>query len=197
MIDYLDGRVAEATPTYTVIECGGVGYEVNINLIDYTGLQGRERAKLYIHEAIREDAHILFGFSTKRGRELFRLLTTVSGVGPNTARLIMSSLTVRDIENVISTGQESMLKAVKGIGGKTAQRIIVDLKDKIKVDEAALLSEGVTPGVPATVAYEEALQALLMLGFTKPLSEKALKRFFKDAPTVSVEEAIKRALKML
>lgn len=193
MIDYIKGRIEEAAPTYAVIDCGGVGYEINISLIDYAEIQSKPEAKLYVHEAIREDAHVLYGFTSKRGRELFRLLIGVSGVGPNTARLIMSSLTVRDIENVISTGQESMLKAVKGIGGKTAQRIIVDLKDKIKASDSALFTQ-----VPvSSQAYEEALQALLMLGFTKPLSEKALKKLFADSPAISVEEAVRKALKML
>ena len=193
MIDYIEGRIAEATPTYAVIDCHGVGYEINISLIDYTAIQGQDTAKLFIHESIREDAHILFGFTTKHARELFRLLIGVSGVGPGTAILIMSSLSVHDLENVISTGQESMLKAVKGIGGKTAQRIIVDLRDKIKVSDSALFTQ-----VPiSSRAYEEALQALLMLGFTKPLSEKALKKLLSDSPAITVEDAVKRALKML
>ncbi|MCM1319006.1 MAG: Holliday junction branch migration protein RuvA [Muribaculaceae bacterium] len=193
MYDYINGKIAETTPTYAVIDCSGVGYEVNINLIDYTAIQGKEQAKFYIHESIREDAHILYGFLTKEAREIFRLLIGVSGVGPNTARLIMSSLTVRDIENVVSTGQESMLKAVKGIGGKTAQRIIIDLKDKIKVSDATLFNQAPM----ASQTYEEALAALIMLGFTKQMSEKALKKLFSDSPTISVEDAVKRALKML
>lgn len=193
MLDYLDGRLAETTPTYAVIDCGGVGYEVNISLIDYTAMQGKPTAKLYIHESIREDAHVLYGFLSKRGREIFRLLVGVSGVGPGTARLIMSSLTVRDIENVIATGQESMLKAVKGIGGKTAQRIIIDLRDKIKVSDAALFTQAPV----ASQVFEEALAALLMLGFAKPQSEKVLKRIFSDRPAITVEESIKTALKMM
>lgn len=193
MYDYISGKIEEATPTYVIIETGGIGYEINISLIDYTALQGKEAAKLYIHESIREDAHILFGFLSKRGREIFRLLVGVSGVGPGTARLIMSSLSVRDIENVIATGQESMLKAVKGIGGKTAQRIIIDLKDKIKASDDALFSQA---SVSSPVS-DEALAALLMLGFNKAQSEKALRKLFADAPDISVEEAIKRALTML
>lgn len=193
MLDYLDGKLAETTPTYAVIDCGGVGYEVNISLIDYMAMQGKPTAKLYIHESIREDAHVLYGFLTKRGREIFRLLVGVSGVGPGTARLIMSSLTVTDIENVIATGQESMLKAVKGIGGKTAQRIIIDLRDKIKVSDAALFTQAPV----ASQVYEEALAALLMLGFAKPQSEKVLKRIFSDRPAITVEESIKTALKMM
>lgn len=193
MYDYISGKIAEVTPTYAVVDCSGVGYEVNINLMDYTAIQGKEAAKFYIHESIREDAHILYGFLSKAGREIFRLLIGVSGVGPNTARVIMSSLTVRDIENVIATEQESMLKAVKGIGAKTAQRIIIDLKDKIKVSDDALLSQASV----TSKAYEEALAALLMLGFAKPQSEKVLKKLFSDIPVISVEEAIKQSLKML
>lgn len=193
MYDYIEGKVAEATPTYAVIDCGGIGFEINISLIDYTALHDQAQAKLYIHESIREDAHVLYGFLSKRGREIFRLLIGVSGVGPGTARLIMSSLTVNDIENVIATGQESMLKAVKGIGGKTAQRIIIDLKDKIKVSDMALFSQAPV----ATQAYDESLAALLMLGFTKQQSEKVLRKLFSGRPTISVEDAIKQALTMM
>lgn len=193
MYDYIEGKVAEATPTYAVIDCGGIGFEINITLIDYTALHDKPCAKLYIHESIREDAHVLFGFLSKRGREIFRLLIGVSGVGPGTARLIMSSLTVRDIENVIATGQETMLKAVKGIGGKTAQRIIIDLKDKIKISDAALFSQAPVN----SQVFDEALAALLMLGFTKLQSEKVLRKLFSERPTITVEEAIKSALKLM
>ena len=193
MIEYLRGPLAEVSPTAAVIDCSGVGYEVNINLIDYAGLQGKPEAKFYIHEVIGEDKHQLYGFPSRRGREMFRLLIGVSGVGPGTARLIMSSLSVQDIENVIATGQESMLKAVKGIGARTAQRIIVDLKDKIKAGGDALFTQ-----VPSTSqSYEESLQALLMLGFAKPQSEKALKKLFAASPSLSVEDAVRQALKLL
>ncbi|MBD5230646.1 MAG: Holliday junction branch migration protein RuvA [Bacteroidales bacterium] len=193
MIDYLRGPLAEVTPTAAIIDCGGVGYEANINLIDYAAIQGKKEVKLFIHEVIAEDKHILFGFGTRADRDMFRLLIGVSGVGPNTARLIMSSLSVRDLENVIATGQESMLKAVKGIGARTAQRIIVDLKDKIKSGGDTLLSQA-----PAmTQTYDESLQALLMLGFAKPQTEKALKKIFSSTPTISVEDSVKQALKMM
>lgn len=193
MIEYLRGPLADITPATAVIDCGGIGYEVNINLIDYASLQGKKEVKLFIHEIIREDQHQLFGFISSDARFLFRLLIGVSGVGPGTARLIMSSLTAGDIRQVIATGQESMLKAVKGIGARTAQRIIVDLKDKIKVGDAALFTQAPS----ASQAYDESLQALLMLGFAKPQSEKALKKLFSASPMLSVEDAVRQALKMM
>jgi len=193
MIEYIHGQLTDLTPTSAIIECGGIGYEVNINLIDYAGLQNKAETLLYVHEIIREDQHILYGFITRRARELFRLLIGVSGVGPGTARLIMSSLTPSDIENVIATGQESMLKAVKGIGARTAQRIIVDLKDKIKSGDTALFTQA--PHV--SQAFDESLQALLMLGFAKPQSEKALRNLFSAHPDLTVEDAVKQALTML
>ena len=193
MIDYISGNIAELTPTTAVIDCSGIGYEINISLIDYTAIQNLTKVKLYIHEAIREDAHLLYGFTTRRGRELFRLLIGVSGVGPNTARLILSAMSVDDLEQTISSGNDSMLKSVTGIGSKTAQRIIVDLKDKIKVGEHTLLSQS-----PASSeVFDEALMALTMLGFTSQQSQKVLKKLFADNPNINVENAIKQALKML
>ena len=193
MIDYLSGQVTEITPTSAIVECGGIGYEVNISLIDFTSIQNEKNVKLYIHEAIREDAHLLYGFTSKRGRELFRLLIGVSGVGPNTARLILSAITVTDLEQTIASGNDSILKSVKGIGAKTAQRIIVDLKDKIKVGESTLISMSPT----SSESYDEALSALIMLGFTSQQSQKVLKKLFADTPSITVENAIKMALKML
>lgn len=193
MIDYISGNIAELTPTTAVIDCSGIGYEINISLIDYTAIQNIPKVKLYIHEAIREDAHLLYGFTTRRGRELFRLLIGVSGVGPNTARLILSAMSVDDLEQTISSGNDSMLKSVKGIGSKTAQRIIVDLKDKIKVGEHTLLSQSLA----SSEVFDEALMALTMLGFTSQQSQKVLKKLFADNPNINVENAIKQALKML
>lgn len=196
MIEYLCGKLDELSPTYCVVECNGVGYGLNITLIDYDALQKLEdrlKVKMYVYEVIREDAHELYGFKEKSEREAFRMLIGVSGVGPNTARLILSSLTVEQLENAISTGNELSLKAVKGIGGKTAQRIIVDLKDKIKGSVKSLNLS--TP--QAGASFEDAVAALVMLGFTMQQSQKALTKVFEKEPTLTTEQAIKLALKML
>lgn len=194
MIDYIKGIVEELNPAYAVIDNKGIGYMINISMTTYSAIQkSAGEIKLYVFESIREDAHVLYGFFDKRERELFLLLVSVSGVGPNTARMILSSLPTAELEQTISTGNVGVLKAVKGIGAKTAQRIIVDLKDKIKVVPNTLLDK-----MPATSEnFEEALSALLMLGFTQQLSQKALKKLFADNPLISVEEAIKKALKMM
>lgn len=193
MYDYLRGEIAEIAPTYAVIDCGGVGYYVNISLNTYTAIQNLREAKLFVYEAIREDAYTLFGFRDKQEREMFELLISVSGVGPNTARMILSSLTVDDLMSVIASGNSGMLKSVKGIGAKTAQRIIVDLKDKVTgVGGAAAVAE---PGNGE--AYDEAVAALIMLGFTRAAVQKTVGKLLREQPTLKVEEIIKMALKLL
>lgn len=194
MYDYIKGNVAELTPTYVVLDNHGVGYMINISLNSFNALQHQEDvAKVYVYEAIREDAHLLFGFTDRRERELFLLLISVSGVGANTARMILSSLTPSDLEQTIASENVGILKSVKGIGAKTAERIIVDLKDKIKLSTDTLLDKSqVTSEV-----FDEAMSALVMLGFTKQMSQKALKKLFTAEPTITVEQAIKKALKMM
>ena len=194
MYDYIKGNVAELTPTYVVLDNHGVGYMINISLNSFNALQHQEDVvKVYVYEAIREDAHLLYGFTERRERELFLLLFSVSGVGANTARMILSSLTPSDLEQTIASENVGILKSVKGIGAKTAERIIVDLKDKIKLSTDTLLDKSqVTSEV-----FDEAMSALVMLGFTKQMSQKALKKLFTAEPTITVEQAIKKALKMM
>lgn len=193
MIEYIRGSIAELTPTYAVIECGGVGYMLCITLPAYTALEGQQQAKLLVHEAIREDAHQLFGFINEQERALFRSLIGVSGVGANTARMILSSIPAPELEMVLVSGDHSRLKNVKGIGIKTAQRIIVDLRDKIKPTGDSLINQ---PDNTSEV-FDEALSALVMLGFARPQSQKVLKKIFDADPTVKVEVAIKKALAMM
>lgn len=194
MYDYIKGNVAELTPTYVVLDNHGVGYMINISLNSFNALLHQEDVvKVYVYEAIREDAHLLYGFTERRERELFLLLISVSGVGANTARMILSSLTPSDLEQTIASENVGILKSVKGIGAKTAERIIVDLKDKIKLSTDTLLDKSqVTSEV-----FDEAMSALVMLGFTKQMSQKALKKLFTAEPTITVEQAIKKALKMM
>ena len=194
MLDYIKGSVAEITPTFVVIDNQGIGYMMNISLNSYNVLQSQKStAKLFVYEAIREDAHVLYGFTDKHERELFLQLISVSGVGANSARMILSSYTPSDVEQIITQGNATALKSVKGIGAKTAERIIVDLKDKIKLSTDTLLDKSqVTSEV-----FDEAMSALVMLGFTKQMSQKALKKLFTAEPTITVEQAIKKALKMM
>lgn len=197
MYDYISGTLAELNPTYAVIDNHGLGYMINISLTTYDQLVGMpkdEVVRLYVHEAIREDAHVLFGFHSARERAMFLSLIGVSGVGPNTARMILSAGPVDQLEQSIASGDVSTLKSVKGVGAKTAQRIIVDLKDKIKVAGSTLIEEtGSTTGR----VYDEALAALSMLGFTQPMSVKALKKAFQQQPNLTVEQAIKMAMKLM
>ena len=191
MIEYIKGEIVELTPTRMILECGGIGYELNISLNTYSAFGNKTTGKIYIYEVIREDAHLLFGFAEK-----FLLLTSVSGVGPNTARMILSSLPPSELVQVIGSKNEAALTAVKGIGLKTAQRILVDLKNKVKPMEsmAGNLPEA---SVSNGAVTEEAVAALVMLGFQKAASQKAVSAILKGSPTLAVEQVIKTALRML
>jgi Holliday junction DNA helicase RuvA len=200
MIDYIKGELTELTPALAVVECHGVGYGVNISLNTYASIQGHKDVKLYIYEAIREDAFTLWGFSNKQERELFLLLISVSGIGGNTARMILSSLTTTELVDAISTDNAKLLKNVKGIGLKTAQRIIVDLKDKIIKTDVASQSNTLGLGEKNPISkeiQEEATSALTMLGFQASASQKVVVSILKDDPSASVEKVIKLALKQL
>lgn len=198
MIEYIRGELVETTPALAVIDCNGIGYGIHISLNTYSAIQGKKSIKLYIYEAIREDAHVLFGFSTKQERELFLLLISVSGIGGNTARMILSALSPAELCNVISSGNEKLLKGVKGIGLKTAQRIIVDLKDKIATTGGETVSGSTATLSPAhSEVYDEAIAALTMLGFAQAPSQKVVTAILKEEPELTVEKVIKLALKRL
>ncbi|MDD4800596.1 MAG: Holliday junction branch migration protein RuvA [Proteiniphilum sp.] len=196
MIDYIKGEVAELTPARVTIECGGIGYEMNISLNTYAAINSKTTARLYVCESIREDAHLLFGFAEKHERELFLHLISVSGVGPGTARMILSSLSPRELENVIASADAAQLQSVKGIGTKTAQRIIIDLKDKIQLtDEGGSVQLPAKAGLSST--GQAAVSALVMLGFVQTASQKVVFKIIREDPTLPVEEVIKEALKRL
>ena len=221
MIEYIKGEIAELSPATAVIDCNGLGYAVNISLNTYSAIQGKSSCKLYIYEAIREDAYVLYGFADKQERELFLLLISVSGIGGNTARMILSALSPAELVNVISTENANMLKTVKGIGLKTAQSAgydvtavdyteemlnkakqnAGDLKDKIKTGAMAATAVGGAAGalLPAMNAevQEEAIAALTMLGFAAAPSQKAVLAILKEEPDAPVEKVIKLALKRL
>lgn len=203
MIEYIKGELAELTPALAVIEAGGVGYALNISLNTYTALQGKKEARLYVHEVLvaggRDDSFTLYGFVSRQERELYRLLVSVSGVGANTARMILSSMSPGELCTVISTGNERMLKSVKGIGLRTAQRIIVDLKDKI-------VSLGIADELPSNAGKDavvnndvkdEAVAALTMLGFSPAPSAKVATELLRQNPDMKVEEVVKQALKLI
>ena len=200
MIEYVRGELAELTPAYAVVEAHGVGYGLSISLNTYSGIQNKKEVKLYVVESIREDAYALFGFSTKQEREMFLLLIIVSGVGANTARMILSAMSPAELCNVISSGNEKMLKTVKGIGLRTAQRIIVDLRDKIAVEGIA--DQMPAAGVAAASAMnnevrDEAIGALTMLGFSPAPSAKVVSAILTDNPQLPVEQVVKLALKQI
>lgn len=197
MIEYLKGELAEVSPAMAVIDCNGVGYGINISLNTYSAIQGKKTVKLYIYEAIREDAYVLYGFSTKQERELFLLLISVSGIGGNTARMILSALSPAELCNVISSGNDKLLKGVKGIGLKTAQRIIVDLKDKIANVGVESTGKELFPQAIHSEVHEEAVAALTMLGFPAAPSQKVVSAILKEEADLPVEKVIKLALKRL
>lgn len=203
MIDYIKGELAELTPAQAIVEAYGVGYALNISLNTYGAIQGKQSVKLFVHEALvtggRDDSYTFFGFASKQERDLYRLLITVSGVGANTARMILSSASPSELCNAISTSNERVLKSVKGIGLKTAQRIIVDLKDKI-------LSLGIAQEVSAGTASDstipvdvrdEAVAALTMLGFSPAPTAKVVTAILTDDATLPVEQVVKLALKQI
>lgn len=197
MIEYVKGELAELTPALAVVDCHGVGYALQISLNTYSAIQGKSNCKLYVYEAIREDAYVLYGFIDKLERELFLLLISVSGIGGNTARMILSALSPSELSNVISTENVNMLKTVKGIGLKTAQRVIVDLKDKIKTGVTASTADSVSLPVFNVAVQEEAVSALTMLGFAAAPSQKVVIAILKEDPAAPVESVIKQALKRL
>lgn len=204
MIEYIKGELTELTPALAVVEAAGVGYALNISLTTYTALQGKRQVKLYVHEVLsaggRDDSFTLYGFVPKQERALYRLLITVSGVGANTARMMLSSMSPAELCNAIANGDERLIKSVKGIGLKTAQRIIVDLKDKIMAsgiaDELHVASGGSATSVNSEVR-DEAVSALTMLGFSPAPTAKVVVAILEKQPDMPVEQVVKAALKQL
>ena len=193
MIEYIKGELVELTPTSAIVETNGIGYSINISLVTYSELSGHKQCKLYVYEAIREDAYVLYGFTTQSERTLFLQLISVSGVGANTARMIMSSLSASELQEAIATENSALLKNVKGIGLKTAQRIIVDLRDKVtKTSLATYMPSAAGRGV-----VSEAVAALVMLGFQQSASQKVVEKLANDNAGLSLEQLIKKALQML
>ncbi|MCR4582955.1 MAG: Holliday junction branch migration protein RuvA [Prevotella sp.] len=199
MIEYIKGELTELTPALATVEAAGVGYGMNISLNTYSAIQGKKEVKLYVYEAIREDAYVLFGFVNKKEREMFLQLITVSGVGANTARMILSSMSVGELCNAISTGNERLMKSVKGIGLKTAQRIIVDLRDKIvALGIADEIPAGGTVQAPVNnQVKDEAVSALTMLGFSPAPTQKVVVQILTEQPDLPVEQVVKLALKQI
>lgn len=197
MIEYIKGEIFELLPTKVVLETAGIGYDIQISVNTYTQLNGQKSARLFIYESIREDAHILYGFLSSEERQVFILLISVNGVGANTARMILSSYSASEVQSMISTANERAISAVKGIGLKTAQKIIVDLKDKIIKLQLSPDKEPSLGKLVNNEAREEALSALSMLGFASTPSQKAVDQILSKEPELSVEKLIKLALKML
>lgn len=195
MYDYIKGQLDRLTPAAAVVEAGGVGYYINISLQTFSSIESATEVKLYTHFIVREDAQVLYGFYTLEEREVFRALIGVSGVGGNTARMILSTFSSDEVRSIIATGQADVLKSVKGLGIKTAQKIIVELRDKLGVSATEEVALPIRAAANET--YSEALSALVMLGFTKPASEKVLRALVKEQPQAHVEGLIRMALKRL
>ena len=193
MIDYIKGKIVELSPAHAVVEVSDIGYHVNISLATYSELNGKDNAKIYVYEAIREDSHTLFGFFGRQERQLFLLLISVSGVGANTARVILSSIAIDDLQSAIQTGNASIRKSVRGIGSKTAERIIVDLKDKVSKIEISTVDKPVVDNV----LTDEAVAALVMLGFSQMPAQKAVRKVIEINPQLTIEQVIKQSLKLL
>ena len=199
MIEYIKGELTELTPALATIEAAGIGYGLNISLNTFSAIQGKKEVKLYVYEAIREDAHVLFGFVNKKEREMFLLLITVNGVGANTARMMLSGMSVPELCNAISTGNARLIQSVKGIGKMTAQRIIVDLREKIvSLGIAEEIPSGGQMAAPVNnQVKDEAVSALTMLGFAPAPSQKVVLLILQDQPDAPVETVVKLALKMI
>ena len=196
MYEYISGTLAELSPTYAVVEAAGVGYYIHISLQTFSAIEGQEQARLYVHFVVREDAQILYGFATRQERELFRLLISVSGVGGNTARMILSTYSTSELRNIISTGNAVLLKNVKGLGLKTAQKIIVELNGKM-IDLGLETKAVEKKSEVDNEVFNETVAALVMLGFQKGASEKVVKALLKDEPSISVEDAVRQALRRM
>ncbi len=199
MISYLKGLLTELTPTSVIVECAGVGYLVHISLTTYSALQGKAEARVLTTPIIREDAHLLYGFASEDERQLFGLLTSVSGIGPNTARVILSQYNPTELNTILALGQVEPLKAVKGIGLKTAQRIVLELKGKLQLGEVAPAHSALLAQPMATMSQtqDEAIGALKMLGYPEAAASKVVKQILSTDPTSPVEQIIKQALKLL
>ncbi len=199
MISYLKGLLTELTPTSVIVECAGVGYLVHISLTTYSALQGKAEARVLTTPIIREDAHLLYGFASEDERQLFGLLTSVSGIGPNTARVILSQYNPTELNTILALGQVEPLKAVKGIGLKTAQRIVLELKGKLQLGEVAPAHSALLAQPMATMSQtqDEAIGALKMLGYPEAAASKVVRQILSADPTSPVEQIIKQALKLL
>ena len=193
MYEYISGNLVELAPTYAVLDVGGVGYYLHISLETFSAIEHEKQVRLYVHYIVREDAQLLYGFATKVEREFFRLLISVSGVGGNTARMVLSTYSPRDLQNIIASENAVLLKNVKGLGLKTAQKIIVELSGKC----TGLVEGGASVQVASTGVSDEACEALVMLGFSKTAAEKAVRQVIKESPDSSVEELVRQALKKM